>query len=336
MVNCSLQQAQQKLHEILQEIRQFQFDHDGYSFNISASIGIVQVNKTSSLVELLKHGDSACYAAKEAGRDRFHLFTDNDRQLLQRSDEMRWVSRIQSALNQEKLVLYSQPIQAATATQPHPHCELLIRMLDDDGSIISPGAFLPAAERYNLAAAIDLWTISHVLTRLSSAFAQGQDISGIYAINLSGQSLGDSRFYEKIIVLITSAQLTQTGAVLCFEITETAAITNMQTAIHFINELRAVGCLFALDDFGSGLSSFAYLKQLPIDYLKIDGMFVQNAVSNQVNMEIVNSINGIGKALGLKTVAEFVEDDATLKKMQQLGVDYVQGYKIGKPERWQL
>lgn len=336
MVNCSVQQAQQKLHEIQQEIRQFQFDYDGYSFNVSASIGVVQVNKTSTLVELLQHGDRACYAAKEAGRDRFHLFTDDDRQLLQRSDEMRWVSRIQSALNEEKLVLYSQPIQATKATQSQPHCELLIRMLAEDGSIISPGAFLPAAERYNLAAAIDLWTIRHVLSRLSSAFFQGQDISGIYAINLSGQSLGDARFYEKIIELITAAQLSQTGAVLCFEITETAAITNLQTAIHFINELRAVGCLFALDDFGSGLSSFAYLKQLPIDYLKIDGMFVQNAVSNQVNMEIVNSINGIGKALGLKTVAEFVEDGATLEKMQQIGVDYVQGYKLGKPALWQL
>lgn len=336
MVDCSLQQAQQKLHEILQEIRQLKFSYDGYSFTMTASIGLVEINTTSSLVELLKQADSACYAAKEAGRDRLHLFSDDDSQLAQRSDEMRWVSRIQSALNQQKLVLYSQPIQSVTTTQHHTHRELLIRMVADDGSVISPGKFLPAAERYNLAAAIDMWTIEHVVTRLSQAAARGQDITGIYAINLSGQSLGDARFYEKIIALIMSAELAQTGAVLCFEVTETAAITNIQTAVHFIDKLRQVGCLFALDDFGSGLSSFAYLKQLPVDYLKIDGMFVRDAATNHVNMEIVNSINGIGKALGLQTVAEFVEDNATLKIMQQLGVDYVQGYEIGKPQLWQL
>lgn len=336
MVNCSLPQAQQKLTAILQQIREFYFDYDGYSFNFTASVGMVQIEKTSSLVELLKRGDSACYAAKETGRDRIHIFKDNDTQLVQRSDEMRWVTKIQAALNQQKLVLYSQPIVSVNARQQNTHCELLIRMLGDDGSIIAPGEFLPAAERYNLAAAIDMWTIEHVVTHLSESFAQGQDISGTYAINLSGQSLGDARFYEKIIDLITSAQLTQAGAVLCFEITETAAITNMRTAIHFITELRHVGCLFALDDFGSGLSSFAYLKQLPIDYLKIDGMFVKDAVTNRVNLEIVNSINGIGQALGLKTVAEFVEDAPTLEKMQQLGVDFVQGYQIGKPKPWQV
>jgi len=334
LVDCTLPQARQRLNTILQKIREFQFHYANHCFNITASIGLVVIDKSSTLVQLLKHADSACYAAKEAGRDRLHLFTNTDSQLTQRSDEMRWVSKIQSALNQQKLVLYSQPIRSAIPTQQHTHCELLIRMVADDGSIISPGKFLPAAERYNLAAAIDMWTIEHVLTRLSNASAQGQEISGIYAINLSGQSLGDSRFYEKIIELIRTADLLQTGAILCFEITETAAITNMQTAIHFIDELRHVGCVFALDDFGSGLSSFAYLKQLPIDYLKIDGMFVRDAATNPVNMEIVNSINGIGQALGLKTVAEFVEDEMTLKAMQQLGVDFVQGYEIAKPKLW--
>lgn len=336
MVDCSLQQAQQKLHEILQQIRQLRFSYDGYSFTITASVGIVEIKHTSTLVELLKQADSACYAAKEAGRDRLHIFSDADTQLAQRSDEMRWVSKIQSALNQQKLVLYSQPIHATKTKHERTHCELLIRMIADDGVVISPAKFLPAAERYNLAAAIDMWTIEHVVTRLSTAAAQGHDITGIYAINLSGQSLGDARFYEKIIALIMSAELVQTGAVICFEITETAAITNIQTAVHFIDKLRQVGCLFALDDFGSGLSSFAYLKQLPVDYLKIDGMFVRDAASNHVNMEIVNSINGIGQALGLQTVAEFVEDEATFEIMQELGVDYVQGYQIGKPALWQL
>jgi Amt family ammonium transporter len=209
-------------------------------------------------------------------------------------------------------------------------------MVDETGNILSPAEFLPAAERYNLAASIDLWTVRHVLAALDAAREQGRDISGIYAINLSGQSLGDERFYAKIVQQIIDARLAASNAVLCFEITETAAITNMHAALLFINQLRQVGCQFALDDFGSGLSSFAYLKQLPVDYIKIDGMFVKDCVVNSVNLEIVNSINGIGQVLGLKTVAEFVEDEATLISMQHLGVDYVQGYKIGAPIPWYI
>lgn len=337
MQDCSLTEARTILEMLLDAIRAFSFHYDGYSFKVSACIGLVVIDDNSSLVELLKQADSACYAAKEAGRDRLHVFTETDIHLVQRSGEMRWVARIQQALSDNKLVLYSQPI---TATQTRkaalPHCELLIRMLDDDGSIISPGEFLPAAERYNLAAAIDMWTVEHVLLRLDAARQQGRDIKGIYAINLSGQSLGDARFYERIIHLIVDARLSDSNAVICFEVTETAAITNMRSALHFINELRQIGCLFALDDFGSGLSSFAYLKQLPIDYLKIDGMFVKDCVHNSVNLEIVNSINGIGQVLGLKTVAEFVEDEATYISMQHLGIDFVQGFMIGAPEPWQV
>jgi diguanylate cyclase (GGDEF)-like protein/PAS domain S-box-containing protein len=335
MTACSLQQAQTILNQLLEKIRAFSFEYDGYIFKVTASIGMVTIDGRTSLVDLLKQADSACHVAKDAGRDRLHLFSDTDSHLVQRSDEMRWVARIQQALTDNKLVLYSQPIRAASKQNTElPHCELLIRMLDDEGNTIPPGQFLPAAERYNLAAAIDMWTVEHVQSRLSSAREAGRDISGIYAINLSGQSLGDERFYDRIIRLIAASRLNENNAILCFEITETAAITNMHAALHFINELRKIGCLFALDDFGSGLSSFAYLKQLPIDYLKIDGMFVRDSVDNTVNLEIVNSINGIGQVLGLKTIAEFVEDDATLISMQQIGVDFVQGYKVGKPAPW--
>ncbi|MTI63818.1 MAG: EAL domain-containing protein [Methylophaga sp.] len=337
MTDCSLQRAQSVLESLLETIRTFSFEYENYTFKITACIGLVAINKNSSLVELLKQADSACYAAKEAGRDRLHLFSDTDTDMVQRTGEMRWVARIQQALSDNRLVLYSQPIQAALRrNEGLPHCELLIRMLDDDGKIISPGQFLPAAERYNLAAAIDMWTVEHVLSRLSAAKSAGRDISGIYAINLSGQSLGDGRFYERIIQLIVDARLSEDNAVLCFEVTETAAITNMRSALHFINELRQIGCQFALDDFGSGLSSFAYLKQLPIDYLKIDGMFVRDCVHNTVNLEIVNSINGIGQVLGLKTVAEFVEDETTLISLQHIGVDFVQGYLIAAPVPWEV
>ncbi|SFK40746.1 putative bifunctional diguanylate cyclase/phosphodiesterase [Methylophaga sulfidovorans] len=335
LIDTSPEQAKEKLNRVMEKIRRFEFVDNDLLFISSISIGMVNIRPDSTMTEIFKQADNACYAAKEAGRDRLHVFSDSDKELVQRSGEMRWVSRIQQALSNDKLILFSQPIAATQKKNSTlPHCELLIRMLDDDGSIIPPGHFLPAAERYNLAASIDMWTVSHVLSRLDEARKAGRDVSGVYGINLSGQSLGDTRFYDKIIELILSANLVDSGAVICFEITETAAISNMHSALYFINELRKVGCLFALDDFGSGLSSFAYLKQLPIDFLKIDGMFVKDCVENSVNLEIVNSINGIGQVLGLKTVAEFVEDEATLISLQHIGVDFVQGYNIGRPEAW--
>lgn len=335
LIDTTTEQAKEKLNRVMDKIRRFEFVDNDLLFTSSISVGMINIKPESTMTDLFKQADNACYAAKEAGRDRFHIFSDSDQEFVQRSGEMRWVSRIQQALSNEKLVLFSQPIAATQKKNSTlPHCELLIRMLDEDGSIIPPGHFLPAAERYNLAASIDMWTVSHVLSRLDEARKAGRDISGVYGINLSGQSLGDTRFYDKIIKLIISANLVDSGAVICFEITETAAISNMHSALYFINELRQVGCLFALDDFGSGLSSFAYLKQLPIDFLKIDGMFVKDCVENSVNLEIVNSINGIGQVLGLKTVAEFVEDEATLITLQHIGVDFVQGYNIGRPEAW--
>ncbi len=335
LIDTTQEQAEAKLNRVMEKIRHFEFIDNDLSFNSSISVGMVNITASTTMTDIFKHADNACYAAKEAGRDRIHIFSSSDQELVQRSGEMRWVSRIQQALSNDRLVLFSQPIVATQKKNSAlPHCELLIRMLDDDGSIIPPGHFLPAAERYNLAASIDMWTVTHVLNRLDSARSAGRDISGVYGINLSGQSLGDTRFYDKIISLIISADLVESGAVICFEITETAAITNMHSALYFINELRKVGCLFALDDFGSGLSSFAYLKQLPIDFLKIDGMFVKDCVENTVNLEIVNSINGIGQVLGLKTVAEFVEDDRTLISLQHIGVDFVQGYNVGRPAPW--
>lgn len=335
LIDTTAAQAKTKLNRVMDKIRHFEFIDQDLSFTSSISIGMVNITSTSTMSDIFKQADNACYAAKEAGRDRIHVFSSSDQEIVQRSGEMRWVSRIQQALTNERLVLYSQPIIATQKKNSGvPHCELLIRMLDDDGTIIPPGHFLPAAERYNLAASIDMWTVSHVLSRIHTARSEGRDVSGVYGINLSGQSLGDTRFYDKIISLIHEADLVGSGAVLCFEITETAAITNMHSALYFINELRKVGCLFALDDFGSGLSSFAYLKQLPIDFLKIDGMFVRDCVENSVNLEIVNSINGIGQVLGLKTVAEFVEDDTTLISLQHIGVDFVQGYHVGRPAPW--
>ena len=334
MFNCSLDAAKHQLELLLTKIRDFHFIYEEHSFNIGASMGLVVIDAQSTMTEALKHADSACYAAKEAGRDRLHVYTHDDEFLTQRSGEMAWVARIQRALLENSFLMYRQEIVATNGNDKSSHYELLIRMKEDDGTIISPGMFLPAAERYNLAAGIDSWVVNHVVNTLVSARNDGKKISGIYNINLSGHSLGDTRFYDEIIKKIQQSKLDESDVCICFEITETAAISNMTAALHFITELRAVGCQFALDDFGSGLSSFAYLKQLPIDYLKIDGMFVRDCLSDPVNLEMIDSINSIGHVMGLKTVAEFVENDEIFNKIQEVGVDYAQGYWNGKPQPW--
>ncbi|MFW5450432.1 MAG: putative bifunctional diguanylate cyclase/phosphodiesterase [Methylophagaceae bacterium] len=334
MLHCSMDDAETQLELLLAKIREFRFIYSEQSFNVGASLGLVLIDSNSTMTEALKQADSACYAAKEAGRDRLHIFTHDDEALTQRSGEMQWVSKIQQALAKNMFVLYSQEIVQIDGKGKLPHYELLIRIKDVDGSIIPPGLFLPAAERYNLAAAIDLWVVEQVLMTLNVAHMEGRDIGGVYAINISGHSLGDPRFYDKIIRLIRASDFTQFGAYICFEITETAAISNITAALHFINELRAVGCQFALDDFGSGLSSFAYLKQMPIDYLKIDGMFVRDCLTDPVNLEMIDSIHGIGHVMGLKTIAEFVENEEIFEKLRELGVDYAQGYWNGPPQPW--
>jgi len=334
MFNCTMETAERQLTLLLTKVRNFRFIYGKSSFNVGASLGLVNITSSSTMTEVLKQADSACYAAKDAGRDRLHIYRPDDLVLAQRTGEMQWVSRIQQALAEDKMVLYFQEIVQIDGKAELPHYELLIRMQGNDGKVISPHLFLPAAERYNLAAAIDLWVVDHVISTLQTAHSEGKDINGIYGINLSGHSLGDTRFYEDIIERIRENDLREFGAFICFEITETAAITNMTAALHFITELRAVGCQFALDDFGSGLSSFAYLKQMPIDYLKIDGMFVKDCLTDPVNLAMIDSINGIGHVMGLKTIAEFVENQDIFDKLKELGVDYAQGYWAGPPQPW--
>lgn len=334
LFNCSMDMAVKQLEKLLASLRKFRFIYEGQSFNVGASIGLVEIGSNSSMTEVLKQADSACYAAKDAGRGRLHVYRQDDEALAQRSGEMEWVTRIQAAIEQNNFVLYYQEIVPIKGEETLPHYELLIRMLDTDGSIIPPGLFLPAAERYNLAADIDMWVVKHTIDTLNIAHAYGKDISGIYGVNLSGQSLGDTRFYEEIIELIRDNDFRGTGAVICFEVTETAAISNITAALRLMTELGEIGCQFALDDFGSGLSSFAYLKQMPIDYLKIDGMFVRDCLTDPVNLAMIDSINGIGQVMGLKTIAEFVENGAIFSKLAELGVDYAQGYWNGPPKPW--
>jgi diguanylate cyclase (GGDEF)-like protein/PAS domain S-box-containing protein len=330
MEHCSLDHAHRVASSIQKAIQEYQFVWEGYSFNIGVSMGLVPITETTpNLTEVLKNADAACYVAKDMGRNRIHVYHSDDAELAQRHGEMQWVTRLNQAFEKNRFCLYAQPIVPLDNTSCDKHYELLIRMVDKDGNIIPPGGFLPAAERYNLITQIDRWVIENAFHLLAENPNFLNQISFI-SINLSGQSLTEQGVLGFII-----AQLNETGIKaekICFEITETAAISNLSTAIKFISTLKELGCRFALDDFGSGLSSFAYLKSLPVDYLKIDGMFVKDIVDDPIDHAMVKSINEIGQVMGMKTIAEFMENDEIKGMLQEIGVNYAQGYGIGKPQ----
>ncbi len=328
--HCSLENATKIAENLQQIIKEFQFKWEGRLFKIGVSIGLVAItNKDKNLSELFRNADAACYMAKDLGRNRIHVYTSEDRDLAQRHGEMEWVTRIYRALEQSQLQLYAQTINpVSNPLGKKLHYELLLRMQDDDGNIIPPGSFLPAAERYNLIATLDRWVINYSFTMLVQ-YPLFMSQIGLCSINLSGQSLTESGFLDFII-----NKFDETGMQpekICFEITETAAIANLSMASNFINTLRNIGCSFALDDFGSGLSSFGYLKNLPVDYLKIDGMFVRDIASDPIDCAMVKSINEIGQVMGMETIAEFVENDEIIGMLEEIGVDYVQGYAFGRP-----
>jgi len=313
---------------LLKEIQDFQFSWEGQSFRVGVSIGLVAVTKsTPNFTELLKQADSACYMAKDLGRNRIHTYLPEDIELAHRQGEMQWVTRINQALEEDRLCLYAQPIVPLKGSHDG-HYELLIRMIGENGEIIPPGAFLPAAERYGLMEKIDIWVIENAFSLLAQA-PEFVDRTDLIAINLSGQSLVDNHFLELITSKLSKSKVA--ASKICFEVTETVAISNLTAAISFISRLKKIGCRFALDDFGSGLSSFGYLKNLPVDFLKIDGMFVKDIVNDPIDYAMVRSINDIGQVMGMQTIAEFVEDDEIKGMLKAIGVNYVQGYGIGKP-----
>lgn len=329
MEYCPLEQAEivtQKIHQI---VEQFQFYWDDKAFRIGVSIGLVIIdfNKGGSDIHL-KQADMACFMAKQAGRNRTHIYREDDKALAQHHGEMNWVVRINKALEENLFCLYSQVIVALDVDEGE-HCEILIRMKDRNGCIITPDAFLPAVERYQLSTKIDRWVIRNVFQYFTSHPERLSKLS-LCSINLSGSSLTDPHLFSYI-----ESQLLQTGMPsdkVCFEITETAAVANLSLASEFMGRLKNYGCKFSLDDFGSGLSSFAYLKNLPVDYLKIDGFFVKDVIHDSMDLAMVKSINDIGHILGKKTIAEFVENEAILETLNELKVDYAQGYYTGKPK----
>ena len=330
--NCPMEQAERIAENIRRAIEHYRFVWESKSFAIGVSIGVVAIEPGQcTLTELLQNADAACYAAKDEGRNHVHVYRQNDDQVARRHGEMQWVAEINAAIEGDHLFLVAQPIIATNvaARSRRGHYEVLVRLRKQDGSVVPPGAFLGAAERYNLSGRIDRWVVGNTLKWLSS-FRDRPEGMPIMSINISGNSLGDREFLIYIMQQIEAYAIPADA--LCFELTETAAIGNLSNAIAFINTLKSIGCRFALDDFGSGLSSFAYLKNFPIDFLKIDGQFVKDIATDQIDFAMVRSINDVGHVMGKYTIAEYVENDEILSKLRIIGVDFVQGFGIGRPE----
>jgi len=329
MEHCDSEQALRVAETMHQIIEQFVFCWEGHNFTIGSSIGVARIDQyTTDASEVLKRADAACYMAKEQGRNRIHEYREDDESLARREGEMQWVNVLKRAVEQNDFVLYAQVIEATEAADRETSYEVLVRLIDDDGTLVPPGSFLPAAERYNLSARLDRWVVEHTLAWLEGNLVNLGHIHH-FSINLSGQSLGNEQFLNYLQNRLR--ETTIPAGIICFEITETAAIANLSSTKQFITALRDYGCRFALDDFGSGLSSFAYLKNLPVDYLKIDGMFVKDIIDDPIDEAMVKSINDIGHVMKMTTVAEFVESDAIRERLKAIGVDFVQGYGVGMP-----
>ncbi len=330
--NCTLSGAVELVEMILGMIRGIRFQRCDRVFEITASVGITEIDAdTRSVPDIMIEADLACHAAKDSGCNRLHIYHQEDQDLARRHSEMQWVSRLTEAINSNKLILYSQEIVPVVPDScTGRHFEVLVRMHDADGGIVPPDSFLPAAERYNLINSLDRWVVSHTFAWYAQQqVAQAADGLSMISINLSGASVTDSGFLRHIKDEMNRYDVPPEK--LCLEITETAAVTNLEAATEFIHELKRLGCRFALDDFGSGLSSFKYLKSLPVDYLKIDGSFVRGMEADEIDHAMVGSIHQLATLMGIKTIAEFVENDGILDALAEIGVDYAQGYGVAKP-----
>ena len=327
LMGCSLDKANDIVNSLLKAIQDYCFTFEDKVFKVGASIGLIEItpDQNHTLGDLLSRVDSACYAAKGNGGNCIHIYRADDRLVEDRNSQLQWVSRINTALEHNKFVLYMQPL-AGLKMNDEQHCELLIRLQGEDGKLYPPGSFLPIAERYHLMPQIDRWVVNAALTIIAR---KGAAFNRVYAINLSGQSLSQEGFLDFVINQIKHHKID--AKQLCFEITETAVISNLNKARQFIQALRAIGCRFSLDDFGSGLSSFAYLKNLEVDIIKIDGLFVKAIANNTIDRAMVESINNIGHVMGLQTIAEFAENGAIISMLKEIGVDYAQGYGVAMP-----
>ncbi|MDW8468012.1 MAG: EAL domain-containing protein [Burkholderiales bacterium] len=339
LAHCPIEHAGRVAEALRRTVEQFHFHWHDKVFRVGVSIGGVPIaDPAQSLAEVLSAADAACYHAKDCGRNRVHLARPGDGEIAERHGQMQWVARIHRALEENRLRLWYQEIRpisaralAASAGRGDRY-ELLVRMVDESGAPVPPGAFLPAAERYHLMPAIDRWVVEHALEFLERCYgACGASARRLESasINLSGASVGDPNFLAFLERAIARRRIAPQA--LCFEITETVAIADLARAERFLAALKAIGCRFSLDDFGSGMSSFAYLKNLPVDYLKIDGEFVKNVHRDPIDCAMVEAIHRVGRVMGIATIAEFVENAEIVERLREIGIDYAQGYGIAPP-----
>jgi diguanylate cyclase (GGDEF)-like protein/PAS domain S-box-containing protein len=329
--SCSLDEAMNTAETLRMAIGEYKFVWEERTFRLGVSIGVVPITADNEdVAALLTAADSACAAAKEAGRNRIHSFQENDIDLMRRRREMQWAARINNALEENRFELFRQTILPLQAEEEGAHYEILLRMRDENGGIISPGLFIEAAERYGITPSIDRWVIRSAFRWLVSEADERERLT-LCSINLSGQSLGDEKFLPFVVDQFQMSGIDATK--ICFEITETAAIASYSQANRFINALKELGCMFALDDFGTGLSSFGYLKHFPVDFLKIDGSFVKEILHDPIDREMVRSINEIGHLTGKRTIAEFAENEEIITMLKGMGIDYAQGYGVSEPKR---
>ncbi|MCO5160739.1 MAG: EAL domain-containing protein [Mesorhizobium sp.] len=327
----SLEKATEVAERLRVSVQDLGFRWNSRAFAVSVSIGLIEVSDPSmSLEEALQAADVACYLAKEKGRNRIQIHISGDAELEARIGEMAWVQRIRRAIDEDRFVLFAQEIVQVSGEPADRHVELLLRLADTGSGLVSPGAFMPSAERFGLMPQIDRWVVAHAFAAIGAHLAD-RDAPPIstWAINLSGHTIGDPAFCDFV-----RDEFRRHGVphdLVCFEITETSAIANLATARSFIEAMKALGCCFSLDDFGAGMSSFGYLKNLPVDYLKIDGSFVKDIVEDPIDRAMVEAIHRIGRITGKKTVAEFVENEAILNALREIGVDYAQGYGVAPP-----
>lgn len=333
LTKCKPDDAFHIAQNLLNVVHDFRFYWQDQRYRISVSIGLVGMNlSTNSIDEVLSAVDEACNLAKEQGRNRIRIYAKDDNEMSKRHTEMQWVSKISQAMEEDRLLLYKQAIIPADKASKNPQgWEFLLRLRDTDGSILSPDIFIPSAERYDLMPDIDSWVISKAFSYIADKLRlhQIEPDDSMFFINISGASLSEASFFNFIIDSLE--QYAIPAKMICFEVTETAAITRLDDAVQFINKIKEIGCRFALDDFGSGLSSFSYLKTIPVDFVKIDGSFIQFLDDDPLNYEIVKAINNIGHIAGMQTIAETVEREDAMDKLRDIGVDYMQGYYLDVP-----
>jgi diguanylate cyclase (GGDEF)-like protein/PAS domain S-box-containing protein len=328
--SCSVLEAESVCRKLLSSLARYRFTWADEVFTLGASIGLLRIDGASTNAsDLLRYADTACYLAKDKGRNCIKVYDTQDAETQKRGTLMKWLSRLHAALDHDRFELYQQRIQPLRGEpESTTYDELLIRMRGENDELISPGAFIPAAEYYGLSGKIDRWVTREALRTLT-ARDTGDGTETVYFVNLSGLTLGDAEFIEQISTLLDGKPALRHK--LCFEITETAAIQNLASAIQFIDHFRALGCMFALDDFGSGFSSFAYLKALPVDFIKIDGEFVRNIINEPMQLAIVQAIRLVADVSSTRTIAEHVEDAAVLNVLRGLSIDFGQGYYFDKP-----